>query len=112
MIQYCRYCAYMCCGDANYCSVKKRCYSDEHIKRTNKCKDFDLCPIDALGENTSGYKPRERKEPSPNNQMSLFSSGTEGMSVWPPVSADEDADELKEQAKKIFEYVKENNNGA
>lgn len=52
----------MVCGDANYCSVKQRCYSDEHIKRTNKCKDFEFNPIDALGENEKGYQPRQKKQ--------------------------------------------------
>lgn len=56
--QYCRYCSYMVCGDANYCCVRKRTYSDEYIKRTNKCKLFKPNPIDALGENPKGYRPR------------------------------------------------------
>lgn len=71
MNQYCRYCNNMVCGDANYCSVKKRCYSDEHIKRTNKCKDFEFNPMDALGENPDGYKPREKKQMN-YSQLTLF----------------------------------------
>lgn len=61
MKQYCRYCAYMCCGDANWCSVRHRTYTDGYIKKPNKCKDFELNPIDALGENPKVYKPRKPK---------------------------------------------------
>ncbi len=74
MTQYCRYCSHMVCGDANYCSKKEQCYSDEHIKRTNKCKDFDFNPIDALYENQEGYKPRvikQKEKPSIEN-LCLF----------------------------------------
>ena len=61
MTQYCRYCSNMVCGDANYCAVKQRCYSDQHIKQANKCKDFEFNPIDALAENANGYRPRQKK---------------------------------------------------
>lgn len=61
MTQYCRYCTNMVCGDANYCSVRKICFTDAKIKRTNKCKDFEFNPIDALGENADGYRPRQKK---------------------------------------------------
>lgn len=70
MRQYCRYCSYMCCGDANYCSRKAKCLSDSCIKRVNHCKDFSLNEIDTLGENEKGYKPRTKKE---NKQLSLLS---------------------------------------
>lgn len=59
MAQYCRYCANMYCGDSNYCDVKKRCFSDAYIKHTNRCKDFELNPLDALGM-VHYYKPRMR----------------------------------------------------
>ena len=62
MTQYCRYCNNMVCGDANYCTVKDKCYSDEHIKRPNNCKDFELNPMDALFENERGYRPRKTPE--------------------------------------------------
>ena len=65
MAQYCRYCSYMVCGDANYCEIKKRTYSDEHIKHTNHCKDFDLNPIDAIRLNEKCYRPRP-KRPEPD----------------------------------------------
>ena len=65
MAQYCRYCENMVCGDANYCSVKKRCYSDIHIRHTNRCKDFELNPIDALRMNENNYRPRP-KRPEPD----------------------------------------------
>jgi hypothetical protein len=51
----------MVCGDSNYCTEHKECYTDKQICRPNKCKDFDLNPIDALGVNLKGYKPRETK---------------------------------------------------
>ena len=59
MTQYCRYCANMVCGDANYCSKRKECYTDKQICRPNKCKDYDLNPIDAFGINEKGYQPRK-----------------------------------------------------
>ena len=61
MAQYCRYCTYMCCGDANFCSIRQKTYSDAYIKRPNKCRDFDFNPIDALGENPNEYKPKKPK---------------------------------------------------
>lgn len=60
MAQYCRYCSYMVCGDANYCSIRERCYSDDHIRHTNTCKDFELNPIDAIRINEQGYRPRRK----------------------------------------------------
>lgn len=62
MIQYCRYCSLMCCGDVNYCSVKKRTFTDNTIKSPNKCKHFEFNPIDALAENNNEYKPRARRK--------------------------------------------------
>ena len=61
MKQYCRYCAYMVCGDANYCEVFKETYSTAKIKRVNNCSMFILNPIDALFENERGYRPRKQK---------------------------------------------------
>lgn len=66
MTQYCRYCNNMVCGDANYCTKHNECYTDKQICRPNKCKDFDLNSIDALGINPKEYKPREIK-PKDNN---------------------------------------------
>lgn len=62
MKQYCRYCANMVCGDANYCSWLKQTLSDNQIKNLNRCKGFEFCEIDALGENLKPYKPREEKQ--------------------------------------------------
>ena len=59
MVQYCRYCSHMYCGDSNYCEVNECCFSDSVIKHTNKCRCFDFLPIDALGENERGYMPRK-----------------------------------------------------
>ena len=74
MAQYCRYCTFMHCGDANWCSKKKVTFTDEKIRRTNTCKFFDFNPIDALGINTEGYSPRKPKEPQneQNKQINLF----------------------------------------
>lgn len=69
MAQYCRYCAYMVCGDANYCTEKQYTKTDEQIKRSNKCKEFLLNPIDALYENTEGYKPRIAKKPKEQGEQ-------------------------------------------
>ena len=59
MAKYCRYCANMVSGDANYCEVKQRTFTDEQICRTNRCKDFELNPTDSLTVRT--YKPRAPK---------------------------------------------------
>lgn len=75
MKQYCRYCSNMVCGDANYCTAKKKCFSDNYIKSTNDCKDFDLNPIDALGENEKGYQSKEPKQEQCDGQISLFEKG-------------------------------------
>ena len=62
MTQYCRYCNNMVCGDANYCSVKQKCYTEAHIKHSNTCKHFEPNEMDALFENEDGYKPRKKKQ--------------------------------------------------
>ena len=65
----------MVCGDANYCTVKKWCFSEKYIKSVNECKHFDFNPIDALGENRKGYHPRipkEKKQEQIDGQISLF----------------------------------------
>lgn len=59
MAKYCRYCAHMVSGDANYCEVKQRTFTDAQICRTNRCKDFELNPTDSLTGKT--YKPRAPK---------------------------------------------------
>lgn len=58
MAQYCRYCANLVYGDSCYCEVKHKCVNYDRCKRPNKCKDFELNPIDVLGENPKEYKPR------------------------------------------------------
>lgn len=68
MKQYCVYCSRMSCGDANYCSVKEKTYSDNSIKTLNKCKDFDFCRINAL--TMEEYKPKRTKKDK--GQLSLF----------------------------------------
>ena len=60
MKQYCRYCANLVYGDSCYCEVKRECLNYNSCKRPNKCKSFELNPVDALGENPKEYKPREK----------------------------------------------------
>ena len=69
MTQYCRYCSNMVCGDANYCTEHKECFTDKQICRPNKCKQFVLNPIDALQLNEKGYQPRKPKEKTVFEQM-------------------------------------------
>lgn len=61
MKQYCRYCANLVYGDSCFCEVKKKCLNYDSCKRPNKCKSFELNPIDALGENSKEYAPRKPK---------------------------------------------------
>lgn len=72
MSQYCRYCSSLVVGDINYCTTKDKSISESAAKATNKCKDFELNPIDAFGENEKGYQPREKKVKQFDGQMKLF----------------------------------------
>ena len=69
MAQFCRYRDHMCSGDANWCEVRGKTYSDAHLKHTNRCRLFHLNPIDALMLNARGYRPRLR---APNGQMTIW----------------------------------------
>lgn len=69
MKQYCRYCAYLVYGDFCFCEKKRWLKSYSSCKQPNKCKDFELNPIDALGENLKEYKPR--KEQKDKNQLTF-----------------------------------------
>ena len=61
MTQFCRYCSHMICGDVNYCEIKETTYTDKQIKRTNQCRQFEFCSLDALyGVYT--YQPRPKKK--------------------------------------------------
>jgi hypothetical protein len=62
MKQYCRYCANLVYGDSCFCEKKRWVKSYNSCKQPNKCKDFELNPIDALGENPKEYKPREKNK--------------------------------------------------
>lgn len=59
MAQYCRYCNNFVTGNGNYCEVKRTEPTDAQAKRENRCKLFELNPIDAFGENENGYRPRK-----------------------------------------------------
>lgn len=58
MAQYCRYCSFCVYGDVPYCVDHNKVLTDKMIRRTNKCKDFNLSD---LGDVESGrqYKPRK-----------------------------------------------------
>ena len=77
MKQYCRYCAEAIGQDEGclYCNVKDKFFSKSQSSRPNKCKDFLLNEIDALGfDLNKKYKPREKKEKTELNdkQKELF----------------------------------------
>jgi len=69
MKQYCRYCSYMCCGDANWCEKLKICRSDSYIKRSNNCKSFEFNEIDAI--NGGIYKPKKEEKKESDKQLRL-----------------------------------------
>nr|DAJ66126.1 MAG TPA: hypothetical protein [Caudoviricetes sp.] len=71
MAQYCRYCVYMVCGDSNWCEKKKWTFTDREICRTNKCREFELKPIDALQVNKNGYRPRKERQIAEDNQIKM-----------------------------------------
>lgn len=73
MKQYCRYCCYLVCGDAVYCTERQFTMSDAAAKSLNRCHDFTFNPIDAFGENEKGYSPRKPRKKQCDGQMSLFS---------------------------------------
>lgn len=72
MKQYCRYCCFLVCGDANYCEMRREIMSVAAAKSPNRCHDFAFNPIDAFGENEKGYIPRKPKKKQCDGQMSLF----------------------------------------
>ena len=71
MKQYCRYCSHLVYGDVAFCQKKNWVKTYNSCKQRNKCKSFEFNPIDALGENLNGYKPRE-KECIEINEQTLF----------------------------------------
>ena len=64
MTQYCRYCAWFVCGNGEYCEKKDLEPSERYAKSPNRCKEFELNPIDAYGENKEGYRPIEKRKKS------------------------------------------------
>jgi len=75
MRQYCRYCTYLSVGDRIYCWNKGKFLKKSTAISTNKCKLFDLNPIDAFRSNDKGYTPRVKKKIAPDEcaekQMTL-----------------------------------------
>lgn len=62
MAQYCRYCQNFVTGNGNYCEAKRTEPTDRQAKAPNRCKEFELNPMDAFGENEKGYHPREPRK--------------------------------------------------
>lgn len=77
MKQYCRYCVYLVTGNGIYCTEKHLELSEAKCKRVNYCKDFELCSIDAFGENDKGYQPRARKKPVAQDVQITWEWGNE-----------------------------------
>ena len=61
MKQYCRYCSWLCYGDAPYCMLKEIVKTDASIRSANLCPEFALS---VLGDVKSGkmYNPREKRK--------------------------------------------------
>lgn len=59
MAQYCRYCGDCVVGDVVYCEAYEKEMTEKKAKRANKCRAFNLNPVDAFGENKRGYVPRK-----------------------------------------------------
>lgn len=68
MAQYCRYCIELTTGNGIYCEAKNKELSEAYTKRSNHCKSFIFCQMDAYDE-TKRYKPRKIK--APLNQISI-----------------------------------------
>jgi len=62
MAQYCRYCEHVSTG-AFACKCRKtgKYMHRTDMKHTNRCKHFQLNPVDALRENVKGYRPTGKK---------------------------------------------------
>ncbi len=71
MRQYCRYCAYMVCGDACYCEQLRKEMTEKQICAANNCKLFEFVPEDALGTGHK-YTPRKQKQKQVPGQLSFF----------------------------------------
>lgn len=75
MAQYCRYCSWFVTGNGNYCEKRGFEPSDNYAKKTNNCRDFELNPVDAYGENQNGYQPRKAKENDGQQIKMMFYEG-------------------------------------
>lgn len=59
MAQYCRYCQHFFCGNGEWCEAKEKELTEKYAKSQNRCKEFELNPVDAYGENLHGYRPKK-----------------------------------------------------
>jgi len=71
MRQYCRYCSFLTTGNGIYCNEKKKTMSEASAKSVNRCKLFDLNPMDAFDLDKT-YKPREVKQRQCDGQIEMF----------------------------------------
>lgn len=69
MKKYCRYCCHCILGDCYYCTAKEKVLG--RVDKVVACNDFVLSE---LGDVETGrqYQPRQPKEKSNNEQISLF----------------------------------------
>lgn len=67
---YCRYCNNFVTGNGNYCEVRNTEPTDQYAKNPNRCKFFELNPIDAYRMNEKGYKPRKPRR-NDGNQITI-----------------------------------------
>lgn len=76
MTQYCRYCAWFVAGNGEYCEAKGWEPTERYAKSPNRCKEFELNPVDAYGENLKGYQPRGKR---PENEAKKNQIRMEGI---------------------------------
>ena len=79
MKQYCRYCRWLVTGNGIWCEKRQRTYSESYAKTANNCGDFELNVVDAFFENEKGYRPREPKPITEDNQITFGDYGDE---IW------------------------------
>ena len=60
--KWCRYCNWLTVKRGIcICTRRGMIIPIERAKKTNKCPEFEMNPIDALGINPYGYRPRKKK---------------------------------------------------
>lgn len=59
MTQYCRYCCYLMTGNGIWCERREKELKEAYTKRTNKCRFFEFCSMDAYDSERT-YQPQKR----------------------------------------------------